>query len=89
MFHYRQVRINLYLNLVCFAVKNFIGNIFRYFRKIHSDTPPLFGGWATRASAAGLVARAARASGAVTEQAASKVKPLFLAVCTEKFYISY
>lgn len=51
--------------------------------------PPLFGGWATRASAAGLVARAARASGAVTEQAASKVKPLFLAVCTEKFYISY
>ena len=77
-----------------FCCKNFYWKYFRYFRKIRSDTPPLFGGWATRASgptasAAGLVARAARASGAVTEQAASKVKPLFLAVCTEKFYISY
>lgn len=40
MFHYRQVRINLYLNLVCFAVKNFIGNIFGILEKYAVTLPP-------------------------------------------------
>ena len=40
MFHYRQVRINFYLNLVCFAVKNFIGNIFGILEKYAVTLPP-------------------------------------------------